>query len=83
MHQGQGEVELLPGAPAEHTGMFVGVLAQPQRARDLLGVAEVGEPERGLEVQQVLADGEGVVEDDVLRAVAETAPVADGAAARA
>lgn len=71
MHEGDDEVEFLPGAAAEGAGPVPGPGGEPQFLQEFPGTGGLRQAVGDLEVPQVLGDGEGVVQDHGLRAVAD------------
>src|SRR6185295_9918112 len=83
VHQRQGQAELLPGAAGQGAGPLVPAAGVAQLLDQGLGPAGAADPVRGLEVAHVLVDGERLIQDGRLRAVARPAPDGDTARVRA
>src|SRR6266550_3201765 len=83
VHERQGQAELLPGATGQGAGPLVPAAGVAQPLDQGLGPAGAADPVRGLEVAHVLVDGERLIQDGRLRAVARPAPDGDAARVRA
>src|SRR5690348_13052860 len=79
MHQRQRQVEFLSGAAAEHCYRGVLVLLVPQSIHQLPRTPQVVDAVRCGEVVEVLCDSQRLVEDDLLRAIAQPAVQRDTA----
>src|SRR6185437_6975432 len=83
VHERQGQAELLPGAAGQGAGPLVPAAGVAELLDQGLGPAGAADPVRGLEVAHVLVDGERLIHDGRLRAVARPAPDGDAARVRA
>jgi hypothetical protein len=83
VHERQCQVQLLFGSAGKRSDRLSPVSLVAELLDELVGPPQAGDVVGGAEVVEVLVDGEGVVEDDLLRTVPHRVAAQHGATARA